>query len=143
VRQAVLEALGVPESLLPLLASLVGNDFVEQASLSALHGALLPGRHASGGPLIEAVGAELRRAAAAVGWDGSGSPPLQLWEALGGGGGAVLDAVARGKVEASLAQYPRRVEAVEAVLLCAPISAREDADSAALAGALFAALAPP
>ena len=136
VRQAVLEALGVPEGLLPLLASLVGNDFVEQAhrsptrtgpctlnavpapvvcrldvaslalapttscvwrsvpyltsprlcgagtslralrgqtrdtesderteqqaSLSALHGALLPGRHASGGLLIEAVGAELR-----------------------------------------------------------------------------------
>ena len=76
----------------------------QQASLSALHGALLPGRHASGGLLIEAVGAELRRAAGAVGWDGSGAPPLQLWEELGGGSGAVLDAVARGKVEASLAQ---------------------------------------
>jgi len=34
VRQAVLEALGVPEGLLPLLASLVGNDFVEQARRS-------------------------------------------------------------------------------------------------------------
>ena len=34
VRQAVLEALGVPEGLLPLLASLVGNDFVEQAHRS-------------------------------------------------------------------------------------------------------------
>ena len=34
MRQAVLEALGVPEGLLPLLASLVGNDFVEQAHRS-------------------------------------------------------------------------------------------------------------
>ena len=44
-----------PETDLPLLASLVGNDFVQSHYLSRLHAAVLPGRHASGSPLIEAL----------------------------------------------------------------------------------------
>ena len=53
-RDAVLRALSLPERMLPLAASLIGNDFVDAAALSSLHAALLPGRHANGGPLIEA-----------------------------------------------------------------------------------------
>jgi len=59
-RAAVLAVFGLSEPLLPLAASLAGNDFVETASLGCFHSGLLPGRHASGGPLIEAVCAAVR-----------------------------------------------------------------------------------
>ena len=61
-RSAVLAAYGLSEPLLPLAASLAGNDFVETAALASFHSSALPGRHASGGPLIEAVCAEVKYA---------------------------------------------------------------------------------
>ena len=61
-RADVLDALQLDEPLLPLLASLVGNDFVPSDVLDAFHRALVgPDRHASGQPLILAVAAHLAR----------------------------------------------------------------------------------
>ena len=82
-RADVLDALQLDEPLLPLLASLVGNDFVPTDVLDAFHRALVgPDRHASGQPLILAVAAHLRSAAASTGWCGGLPLPPLLWDAL-------------------------------------------------------------
>ena len=82
-RADVLDALQLDEPLLPLLASLVGNDFVPTDVLDAFHRALVgPDRHASGQPLILAVAALLRSAAASTGWCGGLPLPPLLWDAL-------------------------------------------------------------
>ena len=82
-RADVLDALQLDEPLLPLLASLVGNDFVPTDMLDAFHRALVgPDRHASGQPLILAVAAHLRSAAASTGWCGGLPLPPLLWDAL-------------------------------------------------------------
>jgi hypothetical protein len=81
-RADVEAALGLPSALLPLLGSLVGNDFVPKDDLDALHAHILPGRHASGGPLIEATARYVEAAAAAAGWVGPRPSTPLLWCAI-------------------------------------------------------------
>ena len=97
-RAAVEDALSLPSPLLPLLGSLVGNDFVPTALLERYHQHLLPGRHATGSQLIDAVASGWR------GWMARPRPmtPL-LWCALDWGGRLSDDA--RSLVERSLEQY--------------------------------------
>ena len=103
LRRAVEAALQLPSSLMPLLGSLVGNDFVPTYLLSEFHRTLLPGRHASGGPLIEAVAAHVATAAAAAGWSGPWPCTPLLWCALDWRG--CLSPEARARIERSLEQY--------------------------------------
>ena len=102
-RAAVDAALGLPTALLPLLGSLIGNDFVPTAALSRWHSSLMPERHAHGSPLIEAVAAHLGMAAAAVGWRGPRPMTPVLWCALDFG--RRLTAPVRATVCISLEQY--------------------------------------
>ena len=102
-RAAVDAALGLPTALLPLLGSLIGNDFVPTAALSRWHSSLMPERHAHGSPLIEAVAAHLGTAAAAVGWRGPRPMTPVLWCALDFG--RRLTAPVRATVCISLEQY--------------------------------------
>ena len=81
-RDAVDAALRLPNSLLPLLGSLVGNDFVPTAVLSRWHASLMTGRHAHGSALIGAVAAHLASAADAISWQGPRPVPPLLWSAL-------------------------------------------------------------
>lgn len=103
VRRAVEAALQLPSSLLPLLGSLVGNDFVPPHVLSDFHRTLLPGRQPSGAPLIEAVAAHVSSAAAAAGWSGPWPCTPLLWCALDWRG--CLSPHARALIERSLEQY--------------------------------------
>ena len=105
-RAAVLGVFGgVASPLLPLVASLVGNDFVQGHQLGAWHSWLLAGsgRNASGAPLIEAVAAHVKKASAAAWWAGPRPTTPLLWCCLDWGG--FLAAHARALVDASLAQY--------------------------------------
>lgn len=85
------------------MGSLVGNDFVPVRMLADFHRALLPGRHAAGAQLIEAVSRHVATAAAAVGWCGPRPSTPLLWAALDWQG--QLSTTARGLVEQSLDQY--------------------------------------
>ena len=103
-RAAVLGVFGgLPSPLLPLVASLVGNDFVQQHQLGAFHSWLLAGtgRNASGAPLIEAVAAHVQRASAAAWWEGPRPATPLLWCCLDWA--HLLPAAARELVDASLA----------------------------------------
>lgn len=102
-REAVEAAMALPSPLLPLLGSLVGNDFVPTHLLSDFHRALLPGRHASGAPLIEAVAHHVAAASAAAGWTGPWPCTPLLWCSLDWRGH--LSAEARALIEQSLEQY--------------------------------------
>ena len=102
-RDAVEAALALPSAFLPLLGSLVGNDFVPTHLLSDFHRVLLPGRHASGAPLIEAAARHVAAAATAAGWAGPWPCTPLLWCALDWKG--TISAEARGLVERSLEQY--------------------------------------
>lgn len=102
-RAAVDAALGLPTALLPLLGSLIGNDFVPTAALSRWHSSLMPERHAHGSPLIEAVATHLGAAAAAVGWRGPRPMTPVLWCALDFG--RRLTTPVRATVCISLEQY--------------------------------------
>ena len=102
-RPHVEQALGLPSALLPLLGSLVGNDFVPTHLLSDFHRLILPGRHASGGPLIEAVAQHVAAAAAAAGWAGPWPCTPLLWCALDWTG--KLSDEVRKLIERSLEQY--------------------------------------
>ena len=105
-RAAVLGVFGgLPSPLLPLVASLVGNDFVQQHQLGTFHSWLLAGtgRNASGAPLIEAIAAHVRRASAAAWWEGPRPATPLLWCCLDWA--HLLPAAARELVDASLAQY--------------------------------------
>ena len=102
-RAAVEDALSLPSPLLPLLGSLVGNDFVPTALLERYHQHLLPGRHATGSQLIDAVAKHVGQAAGAAGWRGPRPMTPLLWCALDWGGRLSDDA--RSLVERSLEQY--------------------------------------
>lgn len=102
-RDAIDGALTLPAALLPLLGSLVGNDFVPTTLLSRWHSSLMPGRHASGSPLIEAVAKHLAAAAAAASWQGPRPTTPLLWCALDFG--RRISAHARQLIEVSLEQY--------------------------------------
>ena len=78
-RSAIEAALGLPSSLLPLLGSLVGNDYVPTQHLSRWHASLMPGRHAAGAPLIEAVARRVAAAATATSWHGPRPTTPVLW----------------------------------------------------------------
>lgn len=103
-RDAVLAQFGLPDLLLPLAASLAGNDFVETSALAPLHQLLMPGRQASGGPLIEAVCAHVRSNSEAAGWaGGTAEPTPAMWDALDPSN--LLTADTRVKVARSMSQY--------------------------------------
>ena len=104
-REAIVGLMGLPSPLMPLVGSLVGNDFVSQNALGGFHSALLAGtgHNASGAPLIEAVAAFVRRKSEAAGWKGPRPATPLLWAALDLDGR--LRADVRELVEASLAQY--------------------------------------
>ena len=103
-RYAVLNVFGLSEQLLPLAASLIGNDFVDSNALAPFHAYLMPGRTASGGPLIEAVCAHVRRVSEIVVWqDCDEELAPALWEALDPNGLITMDV--RAKIRRSMAQY--------------------------------------
>ena len=102
-RADVERVLALPSPLLPLLGSLVGNDFVPTDLLSNFHRALLPGRHAAGAVLIDAVARHVAAATGAAGWRGPHPSTPLLWAALDWEGR--LSAAARALVERSLEQY--------------------------------------
>ena len=102
---AIVGLMALPSPLMPLVASLVGNDFVSQAALGLFHSRLLAGsgHNASGAPLIEAVAAYVRTKCAAAHWAGPRPTTPLLWSALDFG--ESISTEEREAVEASLAQY--------------------------------------
>lgn len=102
-RQAVEAALSLASPLIPLMGSLVGNDFVPQHVLSDWHRSVLQGRHASGSPLIEAVSQRVQEAAAAAGWTGPWPMSPMMWCALDWS--RLLSRDTRALIERSLEQY--------------------------------------
>jgi hypothetical protein len=81
---AIVAMMALPSPLMPLVASLVGNDFVSQGALGLFHSRLLAGtgHNASGPPLIEAVAAYVRTKCAAAHWPGPRPTTPLLWSAL-------------------------------------------------------------
>ena len=103
MRKDIEAALGAPTALLPLVGSLIGNDFVPSHALASFHRAVMPGRHAHGSPLIEAVVQHVSTAANAAGWLGPCPATPLLWCALDWD--VNLSPEARSLVERSLEQY--------------------------------------